>query len=74
MTPAVADDEDVRHRAQHALDELLRLLERGVLVLERHLVLKQVVETSSIFWMTSIQACSPSAAEFGSSGLSAGGR
>ncbi len=40
---AVAGDQDVRHRAQHALDELLRLLERGVLVLKRHFVLEQVV-------------------------------
>ena len=40
---AVADDQDVRHRGEHALDELVRLLERGVLLFERHFVLEEVV-------------------------------
>jgi hypothetical protein len=40
---AITDDQDVRHRRQHALDELLRVLECGVLLLEHHLVLQKVV-------------------------------
>jgi thioredoxin-like negative regulator of GroEL len=40
---AVADDQDVRHRGEHALDELVRLFERGILFFERDFVLQEVV-------------------------------
>ncbi|MPM70940.1 hypothetical protein SDC9_117902 [bioreactor metagenome] len=40
---AVADDQDVRHRGEHALDELMRLFECGILLLEGDFVLQEVV-------------------------------
>ncbi|EXI71464.1 MAG: Hydrogenase-2 small chain precursor [Candidatus Accumulibacter sp. SK-11] len=42
-TVPVADDQDVGHRRKNALDELLRVFEGSVLLLEHHLVLQEVV-------------------------------
>ena len=39
---AVAHHQHVGHRGEHAEDELLRLLQLGVLLLQRHLVLQEI--------------------------------
>jgi hypothetical protein len=38
-----AHQQDVRHGSQHADNELLRFLQRGILLLQRHFVLEQIV-------------------------------
>jgi len=42
-TVSVTHHQDVRHRRQHALDELVRSLKRRVLFFQSHFVLEEIV-------------------------------